>query len=515
MGQSLGFSAEQMEKLNAASRLAGEDVGTVERAFATFQGTIKSALLEPTGEAATALRVLGINAKAASKDTQGAFLDMLGSLSSVTANFDELTAAREVFGRGTHSLIRTSEEFTRVLKLTNDEMVAFGYAATESARQGAAAADKAINEASLKFETFKRELATTWAPSIVASLNIINAGLKEMQLGAFGGGFVGGALKSIVSGGGPAQAGAIPQSVFDEWRGGKQTAGGRGLPPPPLPRRPGGGASALPGLPVFGGLTTEKALQLLNKGMEQVEENAKGVADGFAAINARFLEILGGRVGNIISGVPLPLQPGLIQQGVLPVFDKGPDAHKIRTEKQARIDEQFDLIFDDMLVSILTARKTIGEAFGDLALGIIDVFAVEFTKSLREAFITPVVRGLTDLLQDALGDLFSGLSTKGLKGVFGGIAKGLGTIFGGFFSQGGSLGPGKFGIAGERGPELIFSGNQPMHIAPVTAGSAGNVFNISVGVNAPAGTVDKRTQDQLAAQVLNAVQRAQRNTGAR
>jgi hypothetical protein len=49
----------------------------------------------------------------------------------------------------------------------------------------------------------------------------------------------------------------------------------------------------------------------------------------------------------------------------------------------------------------------------------------------------------------------------------------------------------------------------------VTAGSAGNVFNISVGVNAPSGTVDKRTQDQLASQVYNAVTRAQRNLGAR
>jgi hypothetical protein len=119
------------------------------------------------------------------------------------------------------------------------------------------------------------------------------------------------------------------------------------------------------------------------------------------------------------------------------------------------------------------------------------------------------------MLQKSLQDLFGGLSAGGLKGVFGGIAKGIGTIFGGFFASGGTLGPGKFGIAGERGPELIFAGNQPMHIAPVTAGSAGNVFNISVGVNAPSGTVDKRTQDQLAVTVMNAVKRAQRNEGAR
>jgi len=278
-----------------------------------------------------------------------------------------------------------------------------------------------------------------------------------------------------------------------------------------------------PSLPTGGGLTTDQALKALADGMKQVEENAEGVAIGFAAINARFLEILGGRVGNIISGVPLAQQPGLIQRGGPgqpipggPVFTGAPRPEDIRTEEQARLDAQFDAIFDDMLISIITAQKTLGGAFAGLALGIVDIFAAEFTKSLRESFVTPLIRDLTDFLSEGLKDLFSGLKgSGGLKGVFGGIVKGIGSIFGGFFASGGTLGPGKFGIAGERGPELIFAGNQPMHIAPVTAGSAGNVFNISVGVNAPSGSVDKRTQDQLAATVMNAVKRAQRNEGAR
>jgi len=289
-------------------------------------------------------------------------------------------------------------------------------------------------------------------------------------------------------------------------------------------KAPGGSAAAARGVSLpGGGLTTEQALKALADGMKQVEENAEGVAIGFAAINARFLEILGGRVGNIISGVPLAQQPGLIQRGGPgqpipggPVFTGAPRPEDIRTEEQARLDAQFDAIFDDMLISIITAQKTLGGAFAGLALGIVDIFAAEFTKSLRESFISPLIRDLTDFLSEGLKDLFSGLKgSGGLKGVFGGLVKGLGTIFGGFFASGGSLGPGKFGIAGERGPELIFSGNQPMHIAPITAGSAGNVFNITVGVNAPSGSVDKRTQDQLAATVMNAVKRAQRNEGAR
>jgi hypothetical protein len=146
----------------------------------------------------------------------------------------------------------------------------------------------------------------------------------------------------------------------------------------------------------------------------------------------------------------------------------------------------------------------------------VDVFAAQFVEALRKEFIDPVIEELTNLLVDSIGTIFKGFGGgSGVKGFFGGILKGIGTIFGGLFATGGTLAPGKFGIAGERGPELIFSGSQPMHIAPVTAGSAGNVFNINVGVNAPQGMVDKRTQDQIAATVLVAVRRAQRNEGAR
>jgi hypothetical protein len=273
--------------------------------------------------------------------------------------------------------------------------------------------------------------------------------------------------------------------------------------------------------------TPEELGDPFKRGLELAQKEADATAAAIESATLRLrlfaeewlelLRILSSGVEQLVPPSGSPIQqggPGQPFPGA-PIFGGLPPPGTIRTEEQARLDDQFSLIFDDMLVSILTAQRTVGEAFAGFALGIVDTFAIEFTKALRESFVTPVIQGLTDLLQSALKDLFGGLSAGGLKGVFGGIAKGIGTIFGGFFASGGTLGPGKFGVAGERGPELIFAGNQPMHIAPVTAGSAGNVFNISVGVNAPSGSVDKRTQDQLAATVMAAVKRAQRNEGAR
>jgi hypothetical protein len=211
--------------------------------------------------------------------------------------------------------------------------------------------------------------------------------------------------------------------------------------------------------------------------------------------------------------------PGQPSPGA-PIFRGLPPPSTIRTEEQARLDEQFSAIFDDFFVTILTAQNTLGGAFAGLALGIADTFAIELTKAMRESFITPMVRGLTELLQEGLQSLFGGLSGfggGGVKGFFGGLLKGIGTIFGGFFATGGTLGPGKFGIAGERGPELLFSGNQPLHIAPVSnvGGSGVMSVNMNFAIATPTGEVSQRTQDQIADSAMRGLERAQRLRGAR
>jgi len=540
VAESTGLTIDQVQRLSAAARLSGETAGFMESAFRTFQNTIQTAITDPSSDAAKALAKLGIDAQTAGKDTGTAFLNAITHLKEYRTTTEGAVATNEAFGKQIGVLVRSAGNLTEVLQGSREELEAGLVVATAEAVEAAGKLDEKINQLSNSWSVFKQNLAGTSVGAAIGntidgmsgSLGVLHqtlAGIdglisksRWLQGLLFFGvqmsnpvGLLRELDRSTPNTGAPSRSTLIGAGLVTGGGGGGARAGG------------GGGAArrveeALK-LPIG---QTINALALLRSTIEYTERQTQYAADAMKALaesDARDLAItlknLGTRVERIIGGVPLaiPGAPPGVGGTTIPgeVQPRGPAAGGIRTEAQARLDEQFSYIFDDMLVSILTARKTIGEAFGDLALGIIDVFAVEFTKSLREAFITPVVRGLTDLLQDALGDLFSGLSAKGLKGVFGGIAKGIGTIFGGFFASGGTLGPGKFGIAGERGPELIFAGNQPMHIAPVTAGSAGNVFNISVGVNAPSGSVDKRTQDQLAATVMNAVKRAQRNEGAR
>jgi hypothetical protein len=609
LGQALGFSEEQMEKLNAAARLAGEDIGVVERSFAAFEGAIKQGLIDPSGEANNALRKLGIDSKVAVKDTHGAFLNLVRLLPEVAGNFEKVNAARELLGRGTNPLIRLGEEYNRILRLTNKELQDLGFTVDAATNRMNAQSDKALNEMSLKWDNFKRQLASEWAPAIVGALESITQAMRDVKahappasvLGGFGiQGIATGIVQRATA---PAQIGAGAGQGGAPGRAALIAAGLVSLPP--IPPAGKGGAKAIDLA------ATISDLNEANRASKAYYDAMKVAAESFYAVQITTFDVYhkeltkldeqfrqaqvenAGQVQRVLEAQLSTLKSGTdnykrvedalnkvkeaaaklaeeVKITTLPAIDKLidsfrglkpplaaappisatrarsvigtniPDVDQIlgtptrprifaetlatrprrvfgeRDEKLVALDQQFEAIFDGFLISVLTAQKTVGQAFGDLAIGVVDQFAVSFTQELRKSFIDPVIKELSNMLNEMLTGLFSGLSSGGgAKGFFGGVAKGIGKIFGGIFGGGGTLGPGKFGIAGERGPELIFSGSQPMHIAPVTAGSAGNVFNISVGVNAPSGTVDKRTQDQLASQVYNAVTRAQRNLGAR
>jgi hypothetical protein len=532
IAETTNLSLDTVQRFAAGMAIAGESPDALTQAFKQYQSAVVEAQ-DSTTSAARAFKVIGVDAKAAGQDIVGSFINSAQQIKEFRGSVAGAEATNIIYGKTAGVIARSQDAVTLALTGSRQELQDRLIIATLQAVEAGGKLDTQINKTSNAWSVFKQNLGGTNAGGLVddffsgleKSLIGVSKWLKEIEKSpvwhdlfrrvALPGG--------IFSTGGPVTPFSTapitgPKRSLGVQPEQKIKAGDL------LGLTGGGGATkAAKGISLpFAPFTFDQALQSLGKGMKEAEERAQGLANGVAAMNARFLEILGGQVGNIMRGTPLALPGGLIQQGGpgqpfpgAPIFGGLPPPSTIRTEEQARIDEQFSLIFDDMLISILTAQKTLGEAFGELALGIVDTFAVEMAKALRESFVTPVIQGLTDMLQSALKDLFGGLSAGGLKGVFGGIAKGIGTIFGGFFASGGSLGPGKFGIAGERGPELIFSGSQPMHIAPVTAGSAGNVFNISVGVNAPSGTVDKRTQDQLAVTVMNAVKRAQRNEGAR
>jgi hypothetical protein len=530
VAESTGLSVDQVQRLSAAARLAGESADFVERSFRAFQNVLQSALNDPTSEAAQSLKVLGINASEAARDVGAAFIDAVAHVKEYRGTSEGAVASTQVLGKGVESLSRLAGGLTDILKGTRQELEDGLIVASAEAVQAAGRLDEKINKLDNSWTVFKQNLAGTSFGSTISntldgvssSLDLTFLGLQKIERLVSQSrylqvllGFAKSALNPV---------GLLAPLAADDERAGPPDSGWAIKATATLVAAAKKAPKAVTPITEF---TPEQIGDPFKRWTAARERDAQDAEAAWAAVQIRrsnvttewleLLRILSSGVEQLVPPSGSPIQaggPGQPFPGA-PIFGGLPPPSSIRTEEQARLDEQFTAIFDDMLISILTAQKTLGEAFGGLALGIVDTFAAEFTKSLHKEFITPMVQELTNLLQSALKDLFGGLSAGGVKGFFGGLVKGIGTIFGGFFASGGTLGPGKFGIAGERGPELIFAGNQPMHIAPVTAGSAGNVFNISVGVNAPSGTVDKRTQDQLAATVMNAVKRAQRNEGAR
>ena len=551
IAESTNLSIDTVTRLGAAMRLSGEDVSGVEKAFKTFADAVVAAK-DPTSAAAEALKVFGIDAATAAGDIEQAFIGALLQLKQVRGTVEGVAASNVLLGRNVGALTRGVNQLNVVFGQSRDVLENSFIIPTQAGIEAGQRLDAQLNKLNNTWIVFTQNIAGTSVGAAIedslsrgiTALSTVLAILQRIEANPYGklilggvslslgGAFVGAPketrLPTQIPGGAEQDIGLRLQKsaaqIAKEFRDSIKPLG-----------IPGGGGGGRGRSQVDEALKAEEAFQkarldVAREGNRTMQDQWQKTIDDLerkgrelnSAIVTNFEDAMvevGERVGKIIRGVPLaiPGAPPGVGGRTIPgeLQPRGPRAQDIRTEQEARLDEQFGLIFDDFLLTILTAQATLGDAFKGLATNILDTFAREMILSMQKDFIQPLAQGLTNLLKDALGDLFGGLSTKGLKGVFGGIAKGIGTIFGGFFSQGGSLGPGKFGIAGERGPELIFAGNQPVHIAPVTAGSAGNVFNITVGVNAPAGTVDKRTQDQLAAQVLNAVQRAQRNTGAR
>jgi hypothetical protein len=539
-----GVSVETLEKLQTGYVGVGGSAQDARGSISRFSASLGEAASGNAPKLEKALKALGV---VDFTDVDRSLKAVLGTLSQ-NKNVTETNAvALQLLGKEGGRMVNVWRDLDDSGSELNQTLAKFGLTLDAGVLQTAAKVGDELDLMSLAFDQLKIKIAAELMPTIVnfgttflqifknlepvilATARLLEAVLTPLTSALSIRGLpqqrtttnIGGQEVEILPGkslsiGGSGQAaaglsatGKALQELLREEKKQRAPAAGKGI--------------SLP----FAAFTFDQALQALGKGMKETEERAEGVANGLAAMNARLLEILGARAELIRQGVPLPLAGGMIQQGGpgqpspgAPIFRGLPPPSTIRTEEQARLDEQFSAIFDDFFVTILTAQNTLGGAFAGLALGIADTFAIELTKAMRESFITPMVRGLTELLQEGLQSLFGGLSGfggGGVKGFFGGLLKGIGTIFGGFFATGGTLGPGKFGIAGERGPELLFSGNQPLHIAPVSnvGGSGVMSVNMNFAIATPTGEVSQRTQDQIADSAMRGLERAQRLRGAR
>lgn len=549
IAEETGFSVLTITKLAAAYRLSGEDIGSLTRAVKTFTAAVVEAR-DPASDAAIALKRIGTDSVTAGRDIENAFIKGALQVKELRQTVEGADASNLLFSKGIGALVRQQDNFNNIFSQSEEALRDSYIIPTKEGIEAGGRLDAQINKLNNTWTVFTQNLAATSVGAAMESslgrgitaLASILALLERIERNPYGKLILGGVLLSTGgafvgapsavtpesgAGRGPKELQIDPkiQAVWDEAERKRQAALNK------LGDKAGKAAKEIKAITEF---TPEQIGDPFKKGLELAKNKARDTEAAIEAAHTKqanmttdwleFLSILSSGVEKPIVGAPpaIPKDLAAVLAGQpVPgeeIFKPGPSIEKLRTEEQARIDAEFTAIFDNFLFTILTAQGTLGDAFKGLATGILDTFAREMINSMQESFIQPLARGLTDLLKTALGDVFSGLGSggsKGLSGFFGGVFKGIGKVFGGIFGGGGTLGPGKFGIAGERGPELIFSGSQPMHIAPVTAGSAGNVFNITIPVNAPAGTVDRRTQDQLAVTVLNAVKRAQRNEGSR
>lgn len=574
IAESTGLSLDAVQRLAAAASLSGEDMGIIEKAFKTYTSAVIEAQ-DPTSKAAKAFKALGIDSKVAGDDIEKSFLDSIVQLKKFRETAVGSEASTLLFSKGVFALTRTADNLGITLKSSRKELEDSFIVATEAGVIAGGRLDAQMNKLNTTWTVFTQNLAATNVGTIIetslsggiSALGALLHMLQEIEKNPY--------AKAVLLGVGLNVVGPIA------FAGGKSKPVDRAKllePGPAIASRgdapftkkkglglgdyiPPAGAAAKA---AKGKSDAEKAEEEFQKArLAAAREGSKLMVDQFDKDIAELEKLYGGlmeahktsvedarvelgeRVGKLAKGVPLviPGAPPGVGGTTIPgeLQPKGPPADKIRTEQQAALDAEFSAIFDNFLFSVLTAQKSLGEAFGDLALGIVDTFAIEFSKAMREAFITPIIKGLTDLLVSGLksilasvqGQLTGGGGTgfwAGLLGsILGGAASGLGgakvgtpslahiRALGGarYFAEGGTLYPGKFGIVGERGPELIFAASQPMHIAPLTGGGAGSTTTINFAITTPNGQIDRRTQDQMATQVYNAVQRAQRNQGSR
>lgn len=624
LGQSLGFSRSQMERFNAASRIAGESVSILERSFSQFELAVQAGIEDPTSRAGRALLSLGVNLKKAASDPQSEYLKLVTSLDGVTASINSQNAAQVVFSRGTAALIRVSAELRDQLKLTDDQLIHMGLIASPAASEAAAKVDRSFNELAQRFDTFKREALVPLANAFLDLADVIAKAMSDGEGSAkrFASAFEKEIRNSISDMDQLKEAflRGFPNTLDKRlFRATRDAITGAEQPPPVGPRLPATPEANLRLLnpprqfdlnlpdkprapratPTATPAATESDLQKalskqraffdswrniaaafydtqiisfeqyttevtkreremrqqqLNDALflqGQLEGQLARIPQGDTASIARVtaeLEKMRERVGELglaiaIKTLPeidklterlkdfgklnLPLGPTPRLSGIPGVIDLGQAPHPddigrppgvstrdrtvtSRIADRERINQEFSFVFEDFIFQIASARKGLGQAFGDFALGMVDVFASEFARafqqSLQKAFISP----LANWLEGALTEIFSGISGKGIGKFFGGLFK---SVFSGFFAEGGTIPANHFGVVGERGPELAFAGSQPMTITPIGSGGGGNSVSVTFHVNAPGGSLDRRSMDQMSEQVLRAVERGTRNRG--
>lgn len=170
---------------------------------------------------------------------------------------------------------------------------------------------------------------------------------------------------------------------------------------------------------------------------------------------------------------------GRAQEAAQDRFDKAIESLKPKIEKTKSLAEDLGLTF--------------ASAFEDAIVGGRGLSSV--LKGLEQDILRIVAR---KLITEPLGNSISGAMGGG--NAFSSLGSWFSSLFSGGFAEGGFIPPGRWGMTGERGPEPVFGGRTGVTVQP---GGMRVVQNFSI-----AGSVDRRTQQQIAAAAARGLQGA-------
>jgi phage-related minor tail protein len=183
-------------------------------------------------------------------------------------------------------------------------------------------------------------------------------------------------------------------------------------------------------------------------------------------------------------------------KNIAPVLDQAAQSIKDLGKEITALNQNLQKDFSDSIKSAIKNGTDFTGIFEKLR-GTLEDFVIQV------GVVNPALNALFGGNRGTLGDI-GGDSFDGSRGLFGALFSGITNLLEGR-AAGGPVSPGTPYIVGERGPELF---------VPQTAGriasSVGAAVNITMNISASDASSFRSSQAQIAAQMVDAVRRAQR-----
>lgn len=177
-------------------------------------------------------------------------------------------------------------------------------------------------------------------------------------------------------------------------------------------------------------------------------------------------------------------------------FGAAIDSLKVSTNQfgqqvQKQFEDAFGHNFSDLITGAVSARDAIKGFLKDIEKDFADLIAKNFAQQL-------------------FGGLAGAVGSGGSGGGFGGFIASIVGSFAGGHADGGTIPAGHWGTVGEQGPELAYASGSDMHIVPVAKDGGGQRIVQNFHIQAPTGTINRQTQQQIAATAARGIGAANR-----